>query len=293
MWKNDGYYQRSRDCGQTFTATKDGLLDAIVIRTSNSSKAVFARAIGQPMFMQLFEVTGTPTINDNATPYGSEPAHGFGVGLRMHRCDDYSENITFVSLGVAQGALFPDVPPNYPDNDAGKLFYIRCDFIGEHEIQLKAGHRYAFNEDFSELIEETGEGANCTVAHTIGRGASKRAHVTITNGNRAALTGFVLRKTDDQTTWVRNNCRQSAASLTPHARLRRNEVVLTGVPADAVECYLSTLCGRVVATVTPTVSNGKETIPLGAMRTSGVLCVRIRSASGARVHVPVVAALGL
>ncbi len=152
-WKDDGYYQRNRDCGQTFTAPRDCILDAVVIRTSNSSRAVFHNAIGRPMFMQLYEITGTPTINDNGTPYGSEPEHGFGVGQGMHRCDDYVEGVTFSSLAVAHGAVFPDVPVSYPNSDAGKLQYIRCDFVGEHEIQLQSGHRYAFVLGFTEPFD--------------------------------------------------------------------------------------------------------------------------------------------
>lgn len=160
QWKDQGYYQRNRDCGQTFTATKDGVLDAVVMRTSNSTKAVFANAIGQPMFLQLFEIAGTPVINDNGTPYGSEPEHGFGVGQGMHRCDDFIEGITFTSLGVAHGGGVPDVPPTYPNGDEGKLVYVRCDLTGEHEIELQSGHRYAFvlgftnPTDFGPLYED-------------------------------------------------------------------------------------------------------------------------------------------
>ncbi|MBD3242182.1 MAG: hypothetical protein GF331_16440 [Chitinivibrionales bacterium] len=152
-WKDDGYYQRNRDCGQTFTATRDCILDAVVIRTSNSARAVFRNAIGRPMFMQLYEIHGTPTINDNGTPYGSEPEHGFGVGQGMHRCDDYFEGITFTSLGVAHGAVFPNIPPTYPTGEDGKLHYIHCDFTGEHEIGLQSGHRYAFVLGFTQPFD--------------------------------------------------------------------------------------------------------------------------------------------
>jgi hypothetical protein len=149
QWKDEGYYQRNRDCGQTFTATKDCYLDAIIMRTSNSSKAVFANAIGQPMFVQLLEISGTPTINDNGTPYGTEPTHGFGVGQGMHRCDDFIEGITFTSVAVAHGGLFPDIPPTYPTGDEGKLVYIRCDLTGQDEIRLEDGKRYAFMVGFT------------------------------------------------------------------------------------------------------------------------------------------------
>ncbi|MBD3420107.1 MAG: hypothetical protein GF398_08330 [Chitinivibrionales bacterium] len=200
QWKDEGYYQRSRDCGQTFTATKDCFLDAVVIRTSNSSKAVFKNAIGQPMFMQLFEITGTPTINDNGTPYGTDPAHGFGVGQKMHRCDDYFEDITFTSIGVAHGAEFPDIPPTYPDGDAGKLVYIRCDFTGEHEIELKSGHRYAFMlgftnpTDFGPLYED-----QCRIGISMENYASAKEPSDLTVDLTPYKGGFSIRREGDGT----------------------------------------------------------------------------------------------
>ncbi|MBD3419045.1 MAG: hypothetical protein GF398_02895 [Chitinivibrionales bacterium] len=200
QWKDKGYYQRSRDCGQTFTATKDCVLDAVIIRTSNSSKAVFKNAIGQPMFMQLFEITGTPTINDNGTPYGSEPAHGFGVGQKMHRCDDYFENITFTSIGVAHGATFPDIAPTYPSGTAGKLAYVRCDFTGEHEIELKSGHRYAFMlgftnpTDFGPLYED-----QCRIGISMENFASAKEPPDLTVDLTPYAGGFSIRREGDGT----------------------------------------------------------------------------------------------
>ncbi len=149
-WKSQGYFQRNRDLGQTFSVPADTTLtlDAIVLRTGNSSSAVKAGAIGAEVYLQIFEVEGAPVINDNGTPPGTESTHGFTTN---HRADDYLEGITYHSVLVASGGYFPAIGPT--DQDGGQvahLHYLRWDLEGDNEIQLEGGKRYAFMVGFME-----------------------------------------------------------------------------------------------------------------------------------------------
>jgi hypothetical protein len=76
VWKDKGYFQRARDLGQVFTADRDFVLDAIVLRTGNGSLAFQSGAAGAEVFVQFFEVTGTPAVDDNGTPPGTQAKHG-------------------------------------------------------------------------------------------------------------------------------------------------------------------------------------------------------------------------
>lgn len=143
-WKDEGYFQRNRELGQTFSIPADTafVLDALVVRTGNSSSAVLEGAPGAPVQLQLFEVTGEPTINDNGTPRGTESEHGFSTN---HRTDDYLEGLTYTSLFVARGGTFPAVgPTDQNGGQPGHLRYLRFDLEGEAEIVLEGGKRYAW-----------------------------------------------------------------------------------------------------------------------------------------------------
>lgn len=150
-WREYGYYERSRDLGQVFTPQQDCRLDAIVLRTGNTEKAVLPGAPGAAVFLQIFEVEGEPRINDNGTPQGAKATHGFSTN---HRCDDFIEGVRYRSVRVARGGVFPSIPPTCdaqlkPAKDqSGRLCAMRWDLTGEDELELKAGRRYAFMVGF-------------------------------------------------------------------------------------------------------------------------------------------------
>ena len=141
-FKDQGYYQRNRDLGQTFTTGADGFaLDAVVLRTGASDSAVKANTPGASVFLQLFRLDGTPTINDNGTPQGTNSTHGF---TSNHRADDFVEGVTYTPLRVAGGGVFPNLAPTTDGSSGGKLVFLRFDLTGEDQINLAPNTRYGF-----------------------------------------------------------------------------------------------------------------------------------------------------
>src|SRR5712691_12096300 len=66
--KDGRYYVRDRDLGQTFIPRGQPFrLEAITLRTGPADNAIGKGAPGQAVSLQLFTVSGKPTINDNGT----------------------------------------------------------------------------------------------------------------------------------------------------------------------------------------------------------------------------------
>ena len=144
FWKADkGYYRRARDLGQVITAPRDLTLEAIVLRTGNGSLAFLPGAAGAEVFVQLFEVTGTPSVDDNGTPPGTAATHGFSTN---HRCDDFISGVTYESRAIVRGGRLPDL---LADGD-GRLSYLKFAFSDDAAPQLNAGRRYALLIGFVE-----------------------------------------------------------------------------------------------------------------------------------------------
>lgn len=147
VFKSSGYFQRNRDLGQVFGAPRSGRISGLVLRTGNSDAAVLDGAIGQEIFVQWFDVIGTPTINDNGTPRGTEAKHGFS---KNHRCDDFVEGVAYTSIKVVRGGRFPKLPPTRnvegepTGDDSAKLVYLKFEFDASDQIEVVAGQRYAF-----------------------------------------------------------------------------------------------------------------------------------------------------
>ena len=165
-WKTQGYYQRNRELGQTFSIPGDTslTLDALVVRTGNSRSAVLANTPGAAVHLQLFEVIGEPVINDNGTPMGTDAEHGYTTN---HRADDYLEGLTYRSLFVARGGVFPDIPPTDQNGgQPGRLRYLRFELQGEAEVVLEGGKRYAWLLGF----DITGPGLGFSLGNDNGAG---------------------------------------------------------------------------------------------------------------------------
>ena len=147
-WKpDDGYYQRNRDLGMVFNPLVDMTLDAIVLRTSNSFKAVKTGAPGAPMIMQIYEVVGTPVLNNNGTGEGDTAEGRFQT---THAADDFVEGVTYVPLLLATGGTFPIMDVTSITKTAGKLRYMRWDLTAD--MQLIGGRRYMFCIGFEKPI---------------------------------------------------------------------------------------------------------------------------------------------
>jgi len=147
VWKKQGYFQRNRDVGQVFLPKQNIHLDALVIRIGPEENAVKAGAPGAELFLQFFEVIGKPRINDNGTPQGTDSKHGFS---KNHRCDDFIDGVTYRSIHIARGGIFPNLPPTTDKqgkstgNKTAILQYLRFDLTGKSELILTGGKRYAF-----------------------------------------------------------------------------------------------------------------------------------------------------
>ena len=142
-WKESGYFRRARDLGQVFTAPHDFTLDSIVLRTGNAHLCFLPGSAGAEVFVQFFEVHGTPTIDDNGTPPGSDATHGFS---KNHRCDDYVSGVEYKPLCVVSGGRLP----NLLQNGDGKLTYMKWSISDELQLEFKAGKQYAFMVGFVE-----------------------------------------------------------------------------------------------------------------------------------------------
>lgn len=141
VWKDKGYYQRARDLGQVFTAPSDFALESIVLRTGNSSLAFQPGAAGAEVFAQFFAVTGTPVLDDNGTPPGTQARHGFS---NNHRCDDFLTGVQYEPLCVVTGGRLPDLAAG----GDGKLVYMKWTFSGDAVPRFERGRRYAFMVGF-------------------------------------------------------------------------------------------------------------------------------------------------
>ena len=154
QWKDKGYFRRARDLGQVFTAPHDFTLEAILLRTGNDHLAFLPGSAGARVFLQIFEVTGEPVINNNGTPPGTKATHGFSTN---HRCDDYVTGVEYEPIRVVKGGRLPDLAA---DGD-GKLTYMKWAVAGADAPRFEAGKRYAFMVGFL----EAGPRRNFTLAN--------------------------------------------------------------------------------------------------------------------------------
>ncbi len=141
VWKEKGYFRRARDLGQVFTAPRDFVLESIVLRTGNAHLAFLGGAAGAEVFVQFFQVTGTPKIDDNGTPPGTKAKHGFSTN---HRCDDFVAGVAYRPLRVVSGGRLP----NLAEGGDGKLTYMRWTFKGGDPLCFQKGRRYVFMVGF-------------------------------------------------------------------------------------------------------------------------------------------------
>ena len=161
-WKTQGYFMRNRDLGQLFIPKKDTWLKSIVLRTGPARSAVLYNTPGAKVFVQFFEISGTPVINDNGTPKGTPSTHGFNTN---HRTDDYIEGIEYKIMDTIYVGTFPEDIPNTRDSTGatigteGNLVYLRWSF--NNSIFFEANKRYGFMVG----LLESGEGFGFTLAN--------------------------------------------------------------------------------------------------------------------------------
>jgi hypothetical protein len=126
----DGQAERDRDLGQTFT-TGDASETLERITVLLGPDEIKEGVLGSAVSVQLFEVGGTPKINDNGTTTGK-----VAPGTDDPRADDFIEGETFKSLGVASGARLPALMK------PGQ--FLTLSFVGKRRLLLKPGTQYGF-----------------------------------------------------------------------------------------------------------------------------------------------------
>ena len=149
------YLVKDRDLGQTFR-TPPGpsfRLDAVTLRVGPAplgDVAGIAGAAGAPVFLQVFEVTGAPTIHDNGTT-GTTTVSVSYPGKAM--ADDYVTGETYRTLLVATGGALPPAiavgesnTPVATLESAGTL--LRFDVTRTGGVTLQPGRQYAFMVGF-------------------------------------------------------------------------------------------------------------------------------------------------
>lgn len=157
-YNNGRYWKRDRDLGQTFTIPEGEpfTLDAITLRVGPSGYGTFdiAGAPGAKVSLQIMKVSGEPAINDNGTTAGTVS----NAYPNRPEADDYVTGETYGHLIVARGGVLPkrlalggpvpgDTMKTYNTTRPTKLStgtLLRFDLLGDAEIELTPGRRYAF-----------------------------------------------------------------------------------------------------------------------------------------------------
>jgi hypothetical protein len=129
---------------------------------------------GQKVSIQLFEVIGSPKVNNNGSDDYTEAFHGFphnrnGDSIHSNR-DDYVEGETYQTLKIIRGATFPnatnfgfltnDTVP-LPDDPNLKGKCLRFIISTDSSIMLQPGKQYAFLI----MIDEVGADRGFTLAN--------------------------------------------------------------------------------------------------------------------------------
>lgn len=192
-WKSNGYFQRNRDLGQVFYVAEKADLQSIILRTGPTNKAVLHGAQGKEVFVQFFEVDGTPEINDNGTLSGSNAKHGFSS---VHRCDDFIEGVTYSPMKKIYSGVFPEIESTYPPDQATsdsscRLVYMRWKL--SEPLSLEEGKRYAFIIGFT----QPGIGHSFTLANT--NMASIDAPPSLIDEHDLYPAGWAIRREGDGT----------------------------------------------------------------------------------------------
>jgi len=187
------YIKRDRDLGQTFIINSAGKvrLESITLKLGYGDNVVRTGTYGKDLSLQIFEVKGTPVLNDNGTGTGMEAFHGFPHDrpeqIIDHHRDDYLEEELYTSISVIRGFRFPwkkefripnDSIKVSPDDSSLKGRYIQFRIPEDIKITMEPGKTYAFLV----MIDKPGENIGFTLANNY-TGSYQFGHAIRRDGN--------------------------------------------------------------------------------------------------------------
>lgn len=186
------YIKRDRDLGQTFlyNGTDKKQLLSITVRLGFGSNVIRPGMYGKNMSLQLFEVTGSCTMNNNGSDSTLQAFHGWphdrnGKGILPLR-DDYFEGEKYKTLAIFRGYKFPeknnfgitDIKEVAPDDSRLKGKYLQFEFPATSKIILQPNKKYAFLI----MIDSIGKEQGFTLANNY-FGTYKDGHGIRRDGN--------------------------------------------------------------------------------------------------------------
>ena len=152
------YIKRDRDLGQTFLykAADNKELQSITVRLGFGTNVIRPGMYGKNISLQLYEVAGSSTINNNGSDSTLQAFHGWphdrnGKGMH-HSRDDYYDGEKYNTIAIVRGYKFPkknnfginDKEEVSPDDPRLKGKYLKFELPASSKIILKPNRKYAF-----------------------------------------------------------------------------------------------------------------------------------------------------
>jgi hypothetical protein len=169
--RETAYIKRDRDLGQTFRYDEKAprRLRSVTVRTGFGSNTVRPGMYGHAISLQLFEVSGSPSLDTNGSGEKTEAFHGYphdrkGDSIAPFRDDFYSGEI-FTTLAVITGGRFPsrqefgfrpDDIGISPDDPGLKGRYLKFTIPSTINVILHPGKKYAFLVMIDSMKPEAG-----------------------------------------------------------------------------------------------------------------------------------------
>lgn len=164
------YIKRDRDLGQTFTfkGEKAQPWTGVTLKLGFGSNVIRQGTYGSAIAIQLFEVSGTPRLNENGTTGQMTALHGYPHDPASEemdaRRDDFWEGESYTSMRVISGFTFPSkldfgFESNQeidPDEEQIKGQLIHFSFSPSDQILLEPGKTYAFLVMLVEMGDDVG-----------------------------------------------------------------------------------------------------------------------------------------
>lgn len=152
------YYDRDRDLGQTFRTGATGFyLSAITLRTGFGSRPFRGGSNGAEVFVQIFNASGTPVVNNNGTTTKPPGTKWQTFAPTQPDTDDCLTGETYTNLRVVRGGFLPQLtnPATDPMGEkTAKGKYLRFALTGEDAVYLEPDTTHGFFVSFASPASE-------------------------------------------------------------------------------------------------------------------------------------------